>query len=175
MHHAGHSRAHSMHTVQFSSINAITPRERGGSSGSASGYCAVTARLVMFRQVTASPLARPLPGRLTVSSLCHSLRHHHSYCRDRELEEHQGNQTLPGDPLQLVLTETWVGHPDPHHEKRDEERLGQCPDPADLVLERPVPATEEEHRRQRGEHHDAGVLREDEQREPQAAVLRLSL
>ena len=37
MHQAGHSRAHSMQTVQFSSISAITPRDRGGSSGSASG------------------------------------------------------------------------------------------------------------------------------------------
>ena len=32
MHHAGHSRAQSMHEVQFSSISAMTPRVRGGSS-----------------------------------------------------------------------------------------------------------------------------------------------
>ena len=39
MHQSGHSRAQSMQTVQFSSSSAITPRERGGSSGSTSGYC----------------------------------------------------------------------------------------------------------------------------------------
>ena len=64
MHQSGHSRAQSMQTVQFSSINAITPRDRGGSSGSASGYCAVTERRVMLRIVTARPLSRPDPGRL---------------------------------------------------------------------------------------------------------------
>ncbi len=39
MHQSGHSRAHSMQTVQFSSNSPITPRERGGSSGRTSGYC----------------------------------------------------------------------------------------------------------------------------------------
>jgi hypothetical protein len=33
MHQSGHSRLHSMQTVQFSSIRAMTPRVRGGSSG----------------------------------------------------------------------------------------------------------------------------------------------
>ena len=37
MHQAGHSRAHNMHDVQFSSCSAMTPRLRGGSSGSTSG------------------------------------------------------------------------------------------------------------------------------------------
>src|ERR671910_393260 len=49
MHQSGHSRAHSMQTVQFSSVRAMTPRLRGGSCGAASGYCAVTARLVSRR------------------------------------------------------------------------------------------------------------------------------
>ena len=34
MHHTGHSRAHSVHTVQFSSNSATTPRLRGGSGTS---------------------------------------------------------------------------------------------------------------------------------------------
>nr|WP_285776547.1 hypothetical protein [Microtetraspora sp. NBRC 13810] len=33
MHQSGHSLAHSMQTVQFSSTRAITPRLRGGRSG----------------------------------------------------------------------------------------------------------------------------------------------
>ncbi len=37
MHHEGHSRAHSMHDVQFSSCSAMTPRLRGGRSGCTSG------------------------------------------------------------------------------------------------------------------------------------------
>lgn len=62
MHQSGHSRAHSMQTVQFSSKSPMTPRERGGSSGWASGYCAVTVFFVIVRRVTARPLARPEPG-----------------------------------------------------------------------------------------------------------------
>src|SRR5919107_6082034 len=61
MHQSGHSRAHSMQTVQFSSSSAMTPRERGGRSGSTSGYCRVVERRVIVRNVTASPLSRPLP------------------------------------------------------------------------------------------------------------------
>lgn len=62
MHQSGHSRAHNMQTVQFSSNSPITPRVRGGSSGRASGYCSVTCFLVIVRRVTARPLARPEPG-----------------------------------------------------------------------------------------------------------------
>ncbi len=64
MHQSGHSRAQSMHTVQFSSSSAMTPRERGGSTGCTSGYCAVTVFLVIVRRVTARPFARPIPGKL---------------------------------------------------------------------------------------------------------------
>src|SRR5687767_13549014 len=62
MHQSGHSRAHSMHTVQFSSTSAITPRLRGGRSGLTSGYCWVTDLLSMCRSVTDKPLASPTPG-----------------------------------------------------------------------------------------------------------------
>ena len=62
MHQSGHSRAHSMQTVQFSSSRAITPRERGGSSGFVSGYCWVCAGRVIVFNVMASPLANPDPG-----------------------------------------------------------------------------------------------------------------
>src|SRR5918994_4210143 len=62
MHQSGHSRAHSMQTVQFSSVKAMTPRLRGGSCGAASGYCAVTARLVSRLKVVANPCASPRPA-----------------------------------------------------------------------------------------------------------------
>src|SRR5690606_23877951 len=62
MHQSGHSRAQIMQTVQFSSVSAMTPRLRGGSSGRTSGYCAVTARRVIRRNVVASPFARPRPS-----------------------------------------------------------------------------------------------------------------
>jgi hypothetical protein len=62
MHQSGHSLAHSMQTVQFSSTRAITPRERGGRSGCTSGYCRVCDRRVMVLRVTASPFASPAPG-----------------------------------------------------------------------------------------------------------------
>ena len=63
MHQSGHSRAQSMQTVQFSSSRPMTPRERGGRSGSTSGYCRVCDRLVIVFNVTASPLANPPPGK----------------------------------------------------------------------------------------------------------------
>src|SRR5690242_3034930 len=66
MHQLGHSRAHSMQEVQFSSISAITPRLRGGSSGSTSGYCSVTDRRASVRAVTFSPSTSPLPGSPTL-------------------------------------------------------------------------------------------------------------
>src|SRR5215212_8059631 len=62
MHQDGHSRAHSMQEVQFSSSNAITPRLRGGSSGWTSGYCSVTDRRASVLAVTLSPSINPLPG-----------------------------------------------------------------------------------------------------------------
>src|ERR687886_2953862 len=63
MHQSGHSRAHSMQTVQFSSFRAITPRARGARSSFSWGYWTVTAPLVqvliMVLNVTPRPLARP--------------------------------------------------------------------------------------------------------------------
>ena len=64
-----HSRAHSMQTVQFSSSNAMTPRLRGGSSGRWCGYSCVTDGRVIERNVTARPLASPLPGTLMLLPL----------------------------------------------------------------------------------------------------------
>ena len=66
MHQSGHSRAQSMHDVQFSSVSAMTPRERGGRSGFVSGYSAVCDGRDRVRAVVASPLispGRPPPAR----------------------------------------------------------------------------------------------------------------
>ena len=49
--------------------------------------------------------------------------------------------------------------------------LSDGPQPAEGVLERPVPAPEEQHGEQQRQHDDPRVLGEEEQREPQAAVL----
>ena len=62
MHQSGHSRAQSMQEVQFSSSSAMTQRERGGSSGLASGYCSVTDGLAIVFSVVPRPLISPMPG-----------------------------------------------------------------------------------------------------------------
>src|SRR6478609_1276065 len=59
MHQSGHSRAQSMHEVQFSSVSAMTPRDRGGSAGDTSGYSAVCVCRVSDFAVVASPLTSP--------------------------------------------------------------------------------------------------------------------
>lgn len=55
----------------------MTPRERGGSAGAASGYCCVTDLRVICRSVTASPFARPLPGTPTKDNHARSSWHVH--------------------------------------------------------------------------------------------------
>src|SRR3954447_23535919 len=60
MHHSGELRAHSMQTVQFSDLRAITPRDRVGGASLTRGYCTVTARLVIVRDVTPRPFNRPV-------------------------------------------------------------------------------------------------------------------
>jgi hypothetical protein len=50
-----------MHTVQFSSMSAITPLVRAGRSGLTCGYCRVAAGLVIVLKVTPSPLSSPIP------------------------------------------------------------------------------------------------------------------
>ena len=56
MHQSGHSRAQSMHEVQFSSSSAMTPRLRGGRSGATSGYSAVWVGRSAVRAVVDQPL-----------------------------------------------------------------------------------------------------------------------
>jgi hypothetical protein len=46
MHQSGQLREQSMHTVQFSSLRAMTPRARGAGDSDSCGYWTVTAPLV---------------------------------------------------------------------------------------------------------------------------------
>jgi hypothetical protein len=50
-----------MHTVQFSSMSAITPLVRAGRFGLTCGYCRVAAGRVIVLRVTPSPLMSPTP------------------------------------------------------------------------------------------------------------------
>src|SRR3954453_1319411 len=160
MHQSGHSRAHSMHDVQFSSSSAITPRDRGGSSGRTCGYSRVTERLVIERKVTPRPCSSPLPGTCSSRSSwwcsCSGLSvirppppppHHsgvgcadsccdHPYdAGERDLRECQGHEPHPRQPLQLVLAQPRIGHTQPDHDERQGESLEEQPQPAELVLE----------------------------------------
>src|SRR6266511_5857304 len=122
MHQLGHSRAHSMQDVQFSSNSAITPRVRGGSSGFTSGYCAVTARCPRVFAVTRRPSTSPFPGSSTppppprrlyavlaeaIAIVARpigrrSVEQHDSCAGDRELEQRDRDEALPRQLLQLV-------------------------------------------------------------------------
>src|SRR4029453_17989325 len=76
MHQSGQLRAHSMHTVQLSSLRAMTPRDRAAGVSFSWGYCTVAAPLDgagisvlmprdgnivlrMVLKVTPRPLTRP--------------------------------------------------------------------------------------------------------------------
>src|SRR4030095_8461958 len=76
MHQSGQLRAHSMQTVQLSSLRAMTPRARGAGASFSWGYCTVAAPLdgagmsglmppgrnivrVIVLNVTPRPLTRP--------------------------------------------------------------------------------------------------------------------
>src|SRR4051812_13136253 len=112
MHQSGHSRAHSMQTVQFSASRAITPRERGGRSGSTSGYCWVTDRLVIVLNVTASPLISPLPGGFrSLSSVtrpypARSVDIRRAHPRDLSGTVTQGRPTRPRRLVTIAATST---------------------------------------------------------------------
>ena len=60
MHQSGHERAHSMQTVQFSSLSAMTPRARAGGSSRSCGYCTVTVGFIIVLNVTPRPVSMPL-------------------------------------------------------------------------------------------------------------------
>src|SRR4029450_2464394 len=121
MHQSGHSREHSMQTVQFSSMSAMTPRVRAGSLGLTCGYCWVAARRVMVLKVTPMPFSRPVPLSADMS-------------RDRldeagDEDDQQGDRHEPGpcERLQLVLPQPGERGPEPDHQEREREHLERQP------------------------------------------------
>src|SRR6185369_445387 len=107
MHQSGHERAQSMHTVQFSSFSAITPRARVGGSSRSCGYCTVTVGFVIVLNVTPSPVSIPLisffigahsflfppahsrkrPAAPAVRSATHPLERHLEDAGDQDVEQ----------------------------------------------------------------------------------------
>src|SRR5690606_34629010 len=114
MHQSGHERAHSMHTVQLSSRRAITPRARAAGASLAFGYCTVSAPWVAVRPsvraVTPSPFRTP--GNLGLGSGITQAPGSYGHLEDsghHDVGDRQRDQHLPGEALELVLTEPRVG------------------------------------------------------------------
>src|ERR1041384_5328460 len=178
MHQSGHSRAHSMQAVQFSSWSAMTPRARAVGSSFSCGYWTVTGPPPMesgLRVWTISPnvTPRPLmrPGSLGIRrgpprdrGTGRSLPHHHGDGRDRDPTQRRRDQPLPRELLELVLTEAGVREADPEDDERDEHHLGEQHDRAEDVpdaavrinADRQVLATEEQRRHDGGEAEGGG-------------------
>ena len=107
--------AHSMQTVQFSSLRAMTPRARGGGASFTCGYCTVTAGFMHRLERDAEALDQ-------AGELGHS-EHHLEDAGDDDVHQRERDQELPGERLQLVLTEPGVGEADPEDEEGDEHDL----------------------------------------------------
>src|SRR6476469_881324 len=141
MHQSGHERAQSMQTVQLTSRRAMTPRARSGGASFSCGYCTVAAPPPIFLGVTvcASSLnvtPRPFstPGtsfaivRLRPSSECDL-----QAGRDHDVDQGDGDEELPGEPLQLVLPEPRVGETDEEDDSHQDEHLREQHDRPDDV------------------------------------------
>src|SRR5262245_51522848 len=107
MHQSGHWRAHSMQTVQFSSLSAMTPRARVGGSSRSCGYCTVTAGLNIVLSVTPKPLTRP--GNLGFMSP--PSEGHLEDGGEEDVGEADRDEELPRERLELILAETRVREP----------------------------------------------------------------
>src|SRR5262245_48849244 len=119
MHQSGHSRAHSMQTVQFSSLRAMTPRARVGGASFSWGYCTVTAPSSMVLNVMPRPLMSPLPG---MSGM--RLEHHLEHASRHDVDQRDGDEELPGQGLQLVLPEPGEREAHPEDQEGDDHDLG---------------------------------------------------
>src|ERR1700745_4311424 len=120
MHQSGHCRAHSMHTVQFSSLSAITPRARVGGSSRSCGYCTVTVGFVIVLNVTPRPVSMPLISRFMRLRPCScgsdlrpstaapgsSSESHLQHAGDEDVQECDRDQPLPRQRLELILAQT---------------------------------------------------------------------
>src|SRR5207302_6445130 len=135
MHQSGHSRAQSMHTVQFSSFRAMTPRERGGRGAISSGYCTVTALDTMWRMVIPRPLSSPVPNvaflsfdsSFSVAPFLLSPVGQLQRASDEDVDQRQRDEHLPRELLELILPQTGEGPPDPDQQEDDEAGLDDEP------------------------------------------------
>src|SRR5436190_5185319 len=125
MHQSGQERAHSMQTVQFSSLSAITPRARVGGSSRSCGYCTVTAGLSIVLSVTPNPVTRPGSFGFMSVLLARTSEGHLEDAGEEDVGEAERNEELPGERLELVFTKTRVGEPDPEHQERHEHDLAE--------------------------------------------------
>src|SRR3989440_5938577 len=164
MHQSGHSRAHSMQTVQFSSLSAMTPRERAGSGAISSGYWTVTAWETMWRMVTPRPFSSPVP-KVLFFRLDSSAKSPPSdpvgeleRAGDEDVRKRQRDEDLPCELLELVLPQAREGPAYPDQQEDDDARLQEEPHDAGHEPEhrdhRLVAA--EEQRGGKGGHADHG-------------------
>src|SRR5919107_1066708 len=102
MHQSGQLRAHSMQTVQFSSLSAMTPRARGAGSSRSCGYCTVTAGFSIVLNVMPRPPITPgsLGFFIEIASPSDG---HLQDARQQDVGEADGDEELPGQGLQLVF------------------------------------------------------------------------
>src|SRR3990170_3121706 len=188
MHQSGHSRAHSMHTVQFSSLRAITPRVRGERSCLTSGYWMTELRLKRCLSNTRIPFSNPIPkpGLRALSSLW-STSKAIRFLASRAVEnpraghqdQHEGqwNEGLPRELLELVFAQAREREPDPQQQKDHERGLDEEPQHAVDYLERLpwndrfVPPEEQRRADRRERDHVRRLGEEEPEDEAHAGVL----
>src|SRR5262249_6614626 len=100
MHQSGHCRAHNMHTVQFSSLSAMTPRARVGGSSRSCGYCTVTAGFSIVLSVTPKPPTRP--GSFGFFIETDPSERNLEDAGEKDVREPDRDQELPRQGLQLI-------------------------------------------------------------------------
>src|SRR5665809_20357 len=188
MHQSGHSRAHSMHTVQFSSLSAITPRVRGERSCLTSGYWMTALRLKRCLSSTAIPLSSPMPkpglrALSSLSSTSSAIRFLASWAVENPCAGHQDqregqwDEDLPRELLQLILAQAWERESDPQQQKDHERGLDEEPQHAGDYLERLpgndrlVPAEEQRRADRRERNHVRRLGEEEPKDEAHAGVL----
>src|SRR5204863_6871245 len=135
MHQSGQERAHSMQTVQFSSLSAMTPRARVGGSSRSWGYCTVTAGFSIVRNVTPSPLTNPGIFGLWIFFMPTPSSERDLQCTGyQDVEQADRDEELPGERLELILAQARVGEPGPEHQERHGHDLADEHDRPDHPL-----------------------------------------
>src|SRR5579862_7150381 len=129
MHQSGHWRAHSMQTVQLSSRRAMTPRARGARVSFSCGYCTVTAPWSIVMNVSLRPLTMPTGVWMVRSTgsgrLGLGMGGHLGDTGHEDVGQRQRDEELPGEPLQLVLTEAGQGEAHPEDDEAQQHHLGE--------------------------------------------------